>query len=63
VPLINCPECQNKVSNKASDCPYCGYPLSETDMQEKYKDGQPNPNESELKRCNSVTLFQSEDFR
>lgn len=27
--LINCPECNNKVSDKASNCPRCGFPLSE----------------------------------
>ncbi len=27
--LINCPECGNKVSDKASACPKCGWPLSE----------------------------------
>ena len=26
--LVNCPECNNEVSNKAMACPKCGYPLS-----------------------------------
>ncbi|WCM42455.1 zinc ribbon domain-containing protein [Flavobacterium sp. CBA20B-1] len=26
--LINCPECERKISNKASSCPNCGYPIS-----------------------------------
>lgn len=26
--LVQCPECGNEVSSKASDCPHCGYPLS-----------------------------------
>ena len=26
--LINCPECNKQISNKASNCPYCGFPLS-----------------------------------
>lgn len=25
--LINCPECSKKVSDKASSCPRCGYPI------------------------------------
>ncbi len=28
--LINCPECQRPVSDKAAACPQCGYPLRET---------------------------------
>lgn len=28
--LIRCPECQRQVSDKASSCPNCGYPLSGT---------------------------------
>lgn len=26
--LIQCPECEGKVSDKASACPHCGYPIS-----------------------------------
>ena len=26
--IINCPECKNGVSDKASFCPSCGYPLN-----------------------------------
>lgn len=25
--LINCPECGKEVSDKAANCPNCGYPL------------------------------------
>lgn len=25
--MINCPECQNSVSDKAVTCPHCGFPL------------------------------------
>jgi hypothetical protein len=28
--LINCPECQKEISNKATSCPNCGYPISES---------------------------------
>ena len=27
--LIDCPECGNKISDKAVSCPHCGYPLVE----------------------------------
>lgn len=32
--LINCPECEKNVSNKAHSCPNCGYPVKE---QNKFK--------------------------
>uniref|UniRef100_UPI0022E37EEB tyrosine-type recombinase/integrase n=1 Tax=Enterocloster aldenensis TaxID=358742 RepID=UPI0022E37EEB len=28
--LIQCPECEGKVSDRASSCPHCGFPLSTT---------------------------------
>jgi hypothetical protein len=28
--LIDCPECEKKISDKAAACPHCGYPLRET---------------------------------
>ena len=36
--LINCPECNKQISDKAVNCPYCGYPLSlsDTQSQENY---------------------------
>ena len=27
--LINCPECNKKISDKSGNCPQCGYPISE----------------------------------
>lgn len=27
--LINCPECNREISDKAKACPHCGYPISE----------------------------------
>ena len=27
--LIDCPECRHKISERASACPQCGYPLKE----------------------------------
>ncbi len=29
MPLINCPECQNSVSDSAINCPKCGYPIKD----------------------------------
>ena len=29
--LINCPECMKDISDKASNCPQCGYPISKID--------------------------------
>lgn len=28
MPLVNCPECGREISDAASACPHCGYPLS-----------------------------------
>ena len=30
--LINCPECEKQISDKASACPNCGYPINITQM-------------------------------
>ena len=27
--LIRCPECQREISDRAHDCPVCGFPLDE----------------------------------
>jgi ribosomal protein L37E len=35
--LIQCPECQLQVSDKALACPHCGYPLNRTVIQNNYK--------------------------
>ena len=32
--LINCPECETEVSNKAKQCPKCGYPIENIKEQE-----------------------------
>jgi len=31
--LINCPECKKEVSDKAANCPNCGFPLHQPDTQ------------------------------
>lgn len=33
--IINCPECDTKISDKAEKCPKCAYPISCTQTQEK----------------------------
>lgn len=35
--LINCPECQHRVSDKATSCPECGHPIKEMPVEEKNK--------------------------
>ena len=35
--LIQCPECQLQISDKALACPHCGYPLNRTVIQNNYK--------------------------
>ncbi len=32
--LIKCSECQREISDKATSCPHCGYPLNKIEMQE-----------------------------
>lgn len=27
--LLNCPECNGKVSDSASTCPHCGFPMTD----------------------------------
>ncbi len=31
--LIKCPECGKEISNKASSCPSCGYPINDTQVE------------------------------
>lgn len=32
--LINCPECNKQISDKATACPNCGYPINEKQLSE-----------------------------
>lgn len=32
--LIKCPECNKEVSDRASSCPYCGYPINDYQTKE-----------------------------
>lgn len=34
--LITCPECHGQVSDKATTCPHCGYPIAINNPQEQY---------------------------
>lgn len=36
MPLIQCPECKEKISDKATFCPHCGYPMNDTNNQQLY---------------------------
>lgn len=33
--IFNCPECKKEISDKAKNCPHCGYPLMELDNKLK----------------------------
>jgi hypothetical protein len=35
--LINCPECQGKVSTAATACPHCGYPINSNKTKDSDK--------------------------
>lgn len=43
--LLNCPECQLQVSDKATTCPHCGYPL-----QSVYTERKPEWLKSEIEK-------------
>ena len=36
--LIKCPECNKEISDKASSCPHCGYPLPKKEEKNKPKE-------------------------
>lgn len=42
--LINCPECNSQISDKANSCPNCGYPLPNNVNQSKNDIDQSNQN-------------------
>lgn len=36
--LINCPECENEISDKAVNCPHCGFPVTTNNQLEGQND-------------------------
>lgn len=34
--LIECPECHKEISDKASSCPHCGYPVKQDSYKDEY---------------------------
>jgi uncharacterized membrane protein YvbJ len=51
--LVSCPECNRKVSDRATACPQCGCPISQTSMQV----GTEKPIELTAKRFKLISLF------
>lgn len=37
--LINCPECNKEISDKAKQCVYCGYPINSSEIYSLYITG------------------------
>lgn len=50
--LINCPECENKVSDQAASCPHCGFALNKSN--DDYEDI--NANARKCPKCNSANI-------
>lgn len=46
--LITCPECSGQVSDKATACPHCGYPLGEQPAQNAAETEQANDTERQF---------------
>lgn len=36
--LIKCPECRKEISDKARECPHCGYPLGAGEFKKVYSE-------------------------
>ena len=42
MPLIKCPECNHDISDKATACPHCGYPMNTpTSTKPRVRNGKP----------------------
>ena len=54
--LIKCPECKNQISELASICPNCGFPLSE-EIVSKIKINEQKKNDEELKAIGIGSLI------
>ncbi len=62
--LINCPECNKEVSDKAENCIHCGFPLNERHIQETFRENifiVTNLKKSKTKRFNRWLLETSGD--
>lgn len=46
--LIKCPECQREVSDKAQNCPHCGYPMREEKTAEQKENPKPEKPKKKL---------------
>ena len=56
--LINCPECNREVSDKAASCPHCGYKLNPIEEQTKSVDSEGDvQKEKEKKSINIKTIL------
>ena len=51
--LIECPECKKEISDKAKECPHCGYPIVK---KEEKKKEEPKK-DLVLKNTNILDLF------
>ena len=47
--LINCPECQKEISNKAKTCPHCGCPIERESKKENKKESKKRFSSKEYK--------------
>lgn len=47
--LIQCPECQNEISDQCSSCTKCGYPI-QSNLKGFVGSTEPAPNEQDFKR-------------
>ena len=57
--LITCPDCNNEVSDKASVCPKCGYPISDFVMELEEKKAQEESEKEAQKRKEEAAIIHS----
>jgi len=54
--LIKCPECEREISDKASSCPHCGYPIHNSENSTDKKEEFLNINYSDLQKSTSPSV-------
>ena len=54
--LIKCPECQTEVSDRASACPRCGYPISKIQSANVIKMKMPAPSENAMGKFRLIDM-------